>query len=88
MRWGLPVVNDDGHVHQIIFEAPIYEEKLKYLAYHDHLTGLPNRRFFSKKLKEVIEMAKRTQKDLAVMFLDLDKFKSINDTMGHDIGDY
>ncbi|MCM3443396.1 PAS domain S-box protein [Metabacillus halosaccharovorans] len=90
---GTPVFNHDGHVRQIIFEArditdrKKYEERLKHLAYYDHLTGLPNRIFFSNKLKEEIDKAKRTHKELAVMFLDLDKFKDVNDTMGHDVGD-
>ncbi|MDQ0233393.1 PAS domain S-box protein [Metabacillus malikii] len=90
---GTPVVNEAGDVYQIIFEArdmterKNYEEKLKQLAYHDALTGLPNRILFTKKLIEEMKRAERSQKMIAVMFLDLDRFKQINDTMGHDIGD-
>lgn len=63
------------------------QEKIKYLAYHDHLTGLPNRLLFTDQLKRAIHRASQTGSILAVMFLDLDIFKMINDSMGHDAGD-
>lgn len=63
------------------------EKNLIFLANHDSLTGLYNRNMFIKKLKESIELCKRSDSLIAVLFLDLDGFKHINDTMGHDIGD-
>lgn len=64
-----------------------YEEKIKYQAYHDGLTGLPNRRLFYEKIHESIMLAKRYTHMIAVMFIDLDGFKGVNDNFGHDIGD-
>ncbi len=61
--------------------------QLKHLAYHDTLTGLANRTTFDDHLRLAIDQAKRHQKMLAVFFLDLDRFKIINDTLGHGIGD-
>jgi diguanylate cyclase (GGDEF)-like protein len=58
-----------------------------YLAYHDGLTGLPNRSMFSKLLSQNLSEAHRYQRQLAVAFLDLDGFKQINDTLGHEAGD-
>jgi diguanylate cyclase (GGDEF)-like protein len=58
-----------------------------YLAYHDGLTGLPNRSMFSKLLSQSLSEAHRYQRQLAVAFLDLDGFKQINDTLGHEAGD-
>ncbi|MEL7608308.1 MAG: EAL domain-containing protein [Bacillota bacterium] len=63
------------------------EQKLSHMAYHDQLTGLPNRSMFSDKLNQAIEQAKQAKKMVGVAFLDLDAFKSINDTLGHDQGD-
>jgi len=63
------------------------EKEIKNLAYHDYLTGLPNRMSLSKKLNHSIFSASKIEKILAVIFMDLDDFKMINDTMGHDIGD-
>lgn len=63
-------------------------QKLMYeIAYHDALTGLPNRKLFEEKMNEALKRAKVDQIELAIMFLDLDGFKAVNDTFGHDSGD-
>lgn len=63
------------------------EEKIRYQAMHDLLTGLPNRVLFNDRLSLALANAHRRQGLLAVMFMDLDRFKTINDTLGHDFGD-
>jgi diguanylate cyclase (GGDEF)-like protein/PAS domain S-box-containing protein len=63
------------------------EEKIKFQAYHDALTGLPNRLLINDRLRHAITHTERIGKKLAVIFLDLDNFKRINDTMGHLTGD-
>ncbi|NBC48845.1 MAG: EAL domain-containing protein [Gammaproteobacteria bacterium] len=63
------------------------QEELNRIAYHDPLTGLPNRRLFSDRLEQSIRLADRTGRSLAVGYLDLDGFKPINDRFGHDVGD-
>jgi diguanylate cyclase (GGDEF)-like protein len=64
-----------------------HAQRVEYLAYHDGLTGLPNRSLFSKTLSQSISEAHRYERRLAVAFLDLDRFKQINDTLGHEAGD-
>jgi diguanylate cyclase (GGDEF)-like protein/PAS domain S-box-containing protein len=70
-----------------ITEKKLYEKRLDHLAHHDPLTGLPNRLLFADRLTQKLASARRTKTKLAVMFLDLDRFKNINDTLGHNVGD-
>ena len=61
--------------------------RLEFLAHHDTLTGLPNRAMFAERAREAVVHARRHQKNCAFLFLDLDNFKTVNDTLGHDVGD-
>jgi len=81
------VIKTNEEITSLYEEIESSEIKIKHLAYHDHLTGLPNRLFLSEQLNHAISLASRMEKMIATMFLDLDDFKMINDTMGHDVGD-
>jgi diguanylate cyclase (GGDEF)-like protein/PAS domain S-box-containing protein len=63
------------------------EEKLNHMAHHDALTGLPNRLLFDDRFERAIEQARRAQQRCILLFLDLDGFKGVNDTLGHGVGD-
>ncbi len=63
------------------------QQRIEYLATHDELTGLPNRMLYMDRLNIAIKKAERTGNKIAVLFVDIDNFKLINDTMGHDVGD-
>jgi len=74
-------------LQQEITERKRAEETIKHLAYHDALTGLPNRRLFNDRLNLALAHTQRSQQKLAVMLFDLDHFKEVNDTLGHGVGD-
>jgi diguanylate cyclase (GGDEF)-like protein/PAS domain S-box-containing protein len=80
------IVGFRGVGHDIT-ERKRSEEKIQYLATHDTLTGLPNRLMFGQLLNHAIQAAQRYKRQLAVLFFDLDRFKNINDTLGHEAGD-
>ncbi|MBL8487028.1 MAG: EAL domain-containing protein [Rhodocyclaceae bacterium] len=70
-----------------ISERKATEERIRHLAHHDSLTGLPNRFDLDGRLHQAVAAARRDGRALAVMFLDLDRFKAINDSLGHKVGD-
>ena len=88
-----PLFNDKGElthflaVQQDISEKKRLEEEIHYLAYHDPLTHLPNRMLFRDRVQQAVAQAQRTGSKLAVMFVDLDGFKAVNDMHGHSSGD-
>jgi diguanylate cyclase (GGDEF)-like protein/PAS domain S-box-containing protein len=70
-----------------VTERRLHEDTIRYLAYHDALTGLPNRSLLGDRLGQALVSATRTGTSGALMILDLDRFKDVNDTLGHSIGD-
>ncbi len=70
-----------------ITERKQLEEQIRYMAFHDALTGLPNRKLFSDRLSISLAHAERNKTKVGIMMLDLDGFKDVNDTLGHDAGD-
>jgi diguanylate cyclase (GGDEF)-like protein len=74
-------------VSQDITERKSKEEEARFLAYHDTLTGLPNRRLLDDRLRQALFAAQRRDARVAVMMVDLDRFKQVNDALGHRAGD-
>jgi len=89
----LPQIGDQGKVLGCfavttdITEHKLTEERIQRVAHHDSLTGLPNRLLFNDRLNQVISLAKRDSRQFALLYLDLDKFKPVNDALGHTAGD-
>jgi diguanylate cyclase (GGDEF)-like protein/PAS domain S-box-containing protein len=89
----LPLRREDGSIYALcgiltdISERKDIEEHMQHMAQYDALTHLPNRALFNDRLKQAIAAAQRNKARLALMFIDLDKFKPVNDTYGHGVGD-
>ena len=73
--------------HADITERKNMEERMRHMAHYDLLTELPNRALITERLQQAVIKARRDKTHMAVMFLDLDRFKPVNDNLGHDIGD-
>lgn len=88
-----PITDDTGQiahfvaVHEDVTERKRAEERILYLSNYDSLTRLPNRVLFRDHLYQAVSHARQTRGALAVMFIDLDRFSRVNDTLGHDVGD-
>ena len=74
-------------LHQEVDDRKRVQERIHWMAHYDPLTGLPNRTFLAERSKEAIAQAKANNTPLAVIFLDLDRFKHVNDSLGHKVGD-
>ncbi|MDQ0246384.1 diguanylate cyclase (GGDEF)-like protein [Bacillus fengqiuensis] len=76
-----------NYLHTYVADLKKSQEMIEFQAYHDPLTGLPNRRYFQEELNKMTDMAQRAGETVALLFIDIDRFKDVNDTLGHAKGD-
>ena len=81
------LVDTNRNLESVILKKEAAEKDLQYLAYHDELTGLPNKNLLIDRISQSIKISARDNQQMAILFLDLDRFKTINDSLGHIIGD-
>jgi diguanylate cyclase (GGDEF)-like protein/PAS domain S-box-containing protein len=81
------LANANSQLQEEVFERMQAEQRIWHIAHHDGLTGLPNRTLLHDRLQQALAQAQRSGQRVAVMFLDLDRFKAVNDTLGHAVGD-
>ena len=92
-RYSAPLADSKGQYRGRIWyfrditDRKVAEERVQYLAYYDALTGLPNRILLQDRLSKALASARRQRNKVALLFLDLDRFKNINDSLGHSVGD-
>ena len=92
-RYSAPLVDSEGRHRGRIFyfrditDRKVAEERVQFLAYYDALTGLPNRTLLQDRLTKALASARRRKDKVALLFLDLDGFKTVNDSLGHSVGD-
>jgi diguanylate cyclase (GGDEF)-like protein/PAS domain S-box-containing protein len=92
-RYSAPLVDSKGRYRGRIWyfrditDRKVAEEQVQFLAFYDALTGLPNRRLLQDRLNQALASARRQKNKLGLLFLDLDRFKDINDSLGHSVGD-
>ena len=88
-----PIEDDSGRITHLVAVSEDVTElketqlKMERLAFYDTLTGLENRRLFRERLEQAVKVAQRSDRSVALLYLDLDQFKRVNDTLGHDAGD-